>query len=164
MIRCILFISLVMVLSSCVKRKDAQYRKSRTERVAELPYRTLSLSNQDRTKLFGIGELIWENFKNKNTEGSAVFSMNTNKQYREIFSNKDMQELRDESNNLWKKDELVWSAIIYESSSIHAQTNAEKLLFVIEIEYHEITGTFYLFIPIENQLLTMDNCTYVDRN
>jgi len=162
MIRILIFILLTNLSISCNRNhKEEQELKSRIERVDELTYRTLDLSDQIKGELFEISKLIWKNFKDKREE-SAILSVNTNKNLILNFSNKNIQELRSDSNDLWKLDELLWSAIVYKSSSVNSETYNETSFYVIE--YNKITGTFYLFIPMEDQDFTTENFNYVDRN
>lgn len=166
MIKLQIYIILGFVVIGCNNQNKEKHLKTRIERVNELPFRTITLSEQTKNELFEIGKLVWGKFKSDSSRAglNLIASKNFGGDFKYHYSNEETELLRQTSYDLWKIDDLLWSSVVYKSSSINSQTNNETFFYVIEIEYCKVTGILYIFIPIESKNFTTSNYTYRDRN
>ncbi len=166
MIRTFLYFVFIYVVIACSSQHKERNVKSRIEIISDLPYRTINLSAEIKDELFEIGKLVWVKYHDGDwiSELNLIASMNHDDLLKYHLSQDEIESLRQETYDLWKIDDLTWTAIAYKSSSINAQTLAETFFYVIEIEHHKLTGTFYIFIPLGSRDYATDNYTYRERN
>ncbi|HCT30066.1 MAG TPA: hypothetical protein DIW31_04910 [Bacteroidales bacterium] len=118
-----------------------------------------------KTKLIDIGELIWKSYITSNYS-ACLFKIKSDSIVELIDTSfNDIIKLRFESYELWKNKDFKFTALVYKSSSINSITLNTRDFYVVEIEHEELTGTFYLFIPIDrNWDVKKIEVGYVDRN
>ena len=155
---------LVIVLIGCTQNHPDN-SKSRIELVKDTPYRILNVSQNLKDQLLANGHLIWVMFDSIDSNLGYLIKVKNGNKIEVIKFAQSIDNLKKESYELWRKKDFVCTALVYQSSSINAETQDSTQFFVIEIEHPDLTGTYYIFVPYDKiwdpkRIKT----SYVDRN
>jgi hypothetical protein len=159
------YLLVLIILCGCTHRTTVNDSKSRIERVKGLSYRDLSVPNNLVEQLLDYGKIIWKSispseekvFLIKGKENSII----------QIFERLDesLEKIRNDSYELWRDKDFEFTALVYRSSSVNSETHEVSEFYVIEIEHEKLTGTFYIFVPLEIEWSAENvNYVYIDRN
>lgn len=158
-------ISVVMI--ACVNKDARSQGKSRVEQIDALPFRTLTVSEELKNELFNIGDRVWREYITRDTANDIkmVSSFYQDARFDSQLTSKNIDLLREQSYEIWRKKGVKWTALTYKSFLVNYSTNINSRLFVIEIEHKDLTGTYYIFAPLDGVYdKGTISCTYRDRN
>lgn len=158
-----LFVILI-ILFSCAQNTAIDNSKSRIERVKDLSYRNMFVSDDLIEQLLEDGIIIWEMVSPIDEEVYIIKGKEDDKF--ELYKiDENLEKLRNIFYELWRKKDFEFTALIYQSSSVNYETQEERAFFVIEIEHEKLTGTFYIFVDSEKEWSSENiKFNYVDRN
>jgi hypothetical protein len=155
---------LMIVLIGCTQNHPNN-SKSRIELVKDTPYRILNVPQNVKDQLLAKGHLIWEMVDSMDLNLGYLIKVKDDDKIEVVKSDHSLDNLKKESYELWRKKDFICTALVYQSSSINAETQESNKFFVIEIEHPDLTGTYYIFVPLDKiwdpkRIKT----SYVDRN
>ena len=134
------FLILILLLISCNQHTPVA-SKSRLELVKDTPYRILDVPQELKDHLFATGQIIWDMVDSLDPYLGYLIKIKSNNKLELVKSSSSIDNLKNESSELWRKKDFVCTALVYQSYSIDATTEESKKFFVIEIEHTDLTGT-----------------------
>lgn len=139
---------------------------SRLERVNSLSYRSLTITKELAQQLHVDCKRILNQVSKLEKEPGVLFKVNESGEIDIIKpSYTSIEDLRNHSYEMWRTKDFEYTALVYQSTSLNADTQQPTLFTVIEIEHEKLTGTYYVFIQDDADWANDEiETSYVDRN
>jgi hypothetical protein len=142
----------IILLTNCQSRKaevKIDNSKSRLDLVKEIPFKNQLISEDVKGKLKNDIQKALD--KCNGLDSIRLFFISDQGELKEVDSSwRDGTEAIRSSYEIWRKNRLESTIVIYPSFSQNAITGDIKEIFIVEMEYYALSGTFRMIFDEAN--------------